>query len=171
MGLIAAAASVLLFTAAVTMTGAAAPQAADPHARGEVVRFVREALRDRVLSGDIPDFTLIGDRHRLAVLARMRAAEAWLTQDYLPDVPDTSFELITLGDAEARAKQTGREVVYLVVDAPRLDGDEGTITLGVDMAMPGEPGTVKLCCCIGRAQFHKAAERWVFVKWISKTCS
>jgi hypothetical protein len=171
MGLINAAASVLLFAAAARLTGAAAPQAENPHARGEIVRFVREALRDRVLAGDIPDFTLIGDRHRLPVLARMPGAEVWLTQDYLPDVPDTSFELITLGDAEARAKQTGREVVYLVVDAPRIEGDEGTITLGVDMAMPEKPGTVKLCCCTGRAQFHKAAERWVFVKWISETCS
>lgn len=137
----------------------------------EVEAFVREAIADRFAAGRIPDMGMIEDRRHVFVLKQMPGDRFAVTPDALPKLPNTTLEPITVQDAEAMAKRTGRDVVYLVVGDPRVDGDTASLVLGVDLALPPDAGLVKMCCCTGRASFRRISNRWVFEKWVSQTCS
>src|SRR5439155_1428444 len=123
------------------------------------------ALADRFKAGDIPDINLLPDRTRVLVRKELVDAKLTLTADALPNLPATTFEIISLQEAETLARRTGRDVVYLAVDNPHIDGDAATISLGIDVATHSNAGVVKMCCCTGRAEYRKRAGTWVFVKW------
>jgi hypothetical protein len=102
----------------------------------------------------------------------LRARAAAMTGVAVPKLPNTTFELLSFREAETIAKHTGREVAFIRVDAPRIEGASAAIVLGVDIASPPDTDMVKMCCCTGRAELRRAAgDRWVFVKWSQTTCS
>jgi len=133
--------------------------------------FIRAAIADRFKAGDIPDLNLLPDRTRVLVRKELVDAKVTLTADALPNLPAMTFEIISLQEAEALARRTGRDVVYLTVDNPCIDGDAATISFGIDVAMPRKAGMVNLCCCTGRAEYRLRAGTWVFVKWRQMICS
>jgi hypothetical protein len=159
-----------LVLAVLSLGTASRPQALRPLGP-DLAALVHDAIADRFAAGNIPDLSLIEDRTHVFVLNELRAARAMLTEDALPQMEKTTFELISLEEAETKASQSGREVPYIAVDEPRIDGAAGTLSLGVDIALPRVAGMIKMCCCAGRAEFRRTPERWVFQKWAQMTCS
>jgi len=160
----------VLTLAVVVSTTRAQPRSALPEASAEIQDLVRDAIADRFRADDIPDINLLPDRTHVFVLRELGSAHLKLTDRALPSLREAHFALISADDTHAMAARTGRDVVYIAVDGPLINGDSATISLGVDF-VPANTSSVKMCCCSGRAQFSKAAERWTFVKWISMTCS
>ena len=140
-------------------------------ATAEVEDLVRQALDDRFKAGDIPDLDLLEERAHVLVLKEMPRPRLQLSARALPKIAGTEFELIGANEASARAERSRKDVVFLTVNDPRIEGAAAFVWLGVDLAMPSKAGVVKMCCCTGRAEFRKADGRWVFVKWGGMTCS
>ena len=159
---------VLVATATLTQ---AQSRAEYPPVSADTEHFIRAAIADRFKAGDIPDLNLLPDRTRVLVRKELVDAKLTLTADALPNLPATTFEMISLQEAETLARRTGRDVVYLAVDNPHIDGDAATISIGIDVAMPSKVGVVKMCCCTGRAEYRNRAAMWVFVKWRQMICS
>jgi len=160
----------VLTVAVVLSTARAQPRSAFPEASVEIQDLVRDAIADSFQAGDIPDIDLLPDGNHVFVLRELGGAQLQLTDRALPVLRKAHFTLISAGDAHAMAARTGRDVVYIAVDSPQINGDTAAISLGVDF-VPAHTGSVKMCCCSGRAQFSKTPEGWTFVKWISITCS
>ena len=93
--------------------------------------FIRAAIADRFKAGDIPDLNLLPDRTRVLVRKELVDAKLTLTADALPNLPATTFEMISLQEAETLARRTGRDIVNLTVDNPHIDGDAATISLTI----------------------------------------
>ena len=140
-------------------------------ATSEIEDLVRQALDDRFKAGDIPDLELLQERAHVLVLKEMPRARLQLSARALPTIAGTEFELIGADEASARAERSRKDVVYLTVNDPRIEGAAAFLWLGVDLAVPSKAGVVKMCCCAGRAEFRRAGDRWVFVKWAAMTCS
>jgi hypothetical protein len=160
----------VLTVAVVASTARAQPGSAFPEASAEIQDLVRDAIADRFQAGDIPDISLLPDRAHVLLLKELRSANLQLSERALPSIRDTRFELMSAAAADAAAERTGRDLIYIAVDSPQVDRDTAAISLGVDF-VPANTRSVKMCCCSGRAQFSKTAQRWTFVKWISITCS
>jgi hypothetical protein len=104
------------------------------------------------------------------VLTELKVANLPLNKRAMPSMRGCRFESISSEDADAVAARTRRDVVYIGVDTPHIDGDSATISLGVDFA-PADKSAVKMCCCTSRAEFRRRTGRWTFVKWTGTTCS
>ena len=138
----------------------------------DVERFVREALRDRLLAGDIPDLELAVDRaaRHVYVRAEMPASQMTLTPSALPQVPQARLTLIRLAVAQQRVARTGERIAFLTVDRVQIARQVATVWLGADFIAPLQPGSVKMCCCESEARFVRHEGRWVFVKWGAARC-
>ena len=146
---------------------------ADKSASPEVLGFVRFALRDRLIAGDIPDVRIAREPGvaRLYVRADLPASKLLLTRDALPEIPGTRLELITLAEARALAERTRQEVHFVTVDKVQIGPDSATLWLGGDYVAPEQPGIIKMCCCEGEARFIRRDGAWTFDKWGWSRCS
>lgn len=117
-----------------------APAAASP----EVETFVRDALRDRLLAGDIPDIGLLRRTEGKPILVRADVPESrtQLTSQALPSVPGTELQLITLAEAQRVVARTSQPLHLLAVDHVRVAESDAAMWLGVDLVVPA--GSVKL---------------------------
>jgi hypothetical protein len=140
----------------------AAPSAA-------IESLIKQALEDRLAENDIPDGILLG-RTRVAILQVMPRTGQTLTDRALPQREGTEFYLLSGKDAQAEADRTGRNVPYIVVDQPTIDGDTGSLAIGVDFVMPREKKVAKQCCCTGYGQFKRVAGKWTLLKWTRIIC-
>jgi len=133
----------------------------------EVETFVREALHNRLVAGDIPDIGLVrrADGKPVYVRADLPASRTRITSRALPSVPNTEFVLMTLAEAQGIANRTGQPLFLLAVDHVRLDESTATTWLGVDLIVP--PGAVQMCCCEREAHFRRRDDRWVFERWVT----
>jgi hypothetical protein len=136
-----------------------------------IQRLVRAALEDRLAAKSLPDIGLLRDQKRIAIREEMPAARLRLDQRALPHVHGLDFFLIAKATAQAQADRTKDTVTYVIIDRPVINGDEASLLLGVDIAIPPDPKGAKLCCCDADAQFHREKGRWTFVKWGMRRCS
>ena len=136
----------------------------------EIESLIKQALEDRLAENDIPDGILLG-RTRIAILQVMPRTGQTLTNRALPQRAGTEFYLLSSRDAQAEADRTGKNVPYIFVDQPAIDGDSGSLSIGVDFVMPRDKKQVKLCCCTGFGQFKKVAGKWTLLKWARMVCS
>jgi hypothetical protein len=136
-----------------------------PVASAEVETFVREALRDRLAAGDIPDIQVArpAGAKRFYVRAEVRALLIRITSRALPSIPDTEWTLVTSTEAQEIANRTGQRVPFIVVDRVQIEQSKGTIWLGAGLAAP--PGSIVMCCCEREAHFNRRDGRWVFERW------
>jgi hypothetical protein len=144
--------------------------AALPIADEAIQQFVRAALEDRLAAKNLPDTPLLRDQTRIGVREDMPAARLRLDQRALPHVHGLDFFLISESAAQAQADRTRNHVAFLIVERPVINGDEATIVLGVDIAIPTDPKAVKMCCCDAEAHFQRVKGRWTFVKWGLQRC-
>ena len=135
----------------------------------EIESLIKQALEDRLAEHDIPDGILLG-RTRIAILQVMPRTGKRLTDRALPQREGAEYYLLSTKDAQAEADRTGRNVPYIVVDQPTIDGDTGSLAIGVDFVMPREKKSEKLCCCTGVGQFKHVAGKWTFLKWTRMIC-
>jgi len=156
--------------AVASLGSASRPQALRPLGP-DLAALVHDAIADRFSAGDIPDLNLIEDRKHVLVLNEMRTARLRLTPDALPQSEKTTFDLISLEEAETQASRSQRALAYIAVDEPQIDGAVATLSIGVDIATPRLAGMVKLCCCSGRGEFRRTPDGWIFQKWGQMTCS
>jgi hypothetical protein len=138
-------------------------------AQGDIEVLVKQALEDRLAAGNLPDGHLL-DSSRVAIREDMPGASMRLGGGALPQRNGYEFYLISRRAAQAESERSKRRIHFIVVDNPRIDGDAATISLGVDVVEPFEPGVVSMCCCTGRGQFRNTGGRWVFVKWAGVVC-
>lgn len=131
----------------------------------EIETFVREALRDRLAAGDIPDIRLMRRTEGKPILVRADLPESrtQITSRALPSVADTELVLMTLAEAQREVTRTGQSVHLLAVDHVSVNESTATIWLGVDLLVP--TGSVKMCCCERDAHFRKQDGKWVFERW------
>ena len=131
----------------------------------EIETFVREALRDRLAAGDIPDIRLMRRTEGKPILVRadLPASRTQITSRALPSVADTELVLITLVEAQRVVTRTGQPLHLLAVDHVSINESTATTWLGVDLVVP--TGFVKMCCCERDAHFRKQDGVWVFERW------
>jgi len=159
-------ASVLVsLTAAAHVFQDAASAGALAPASAEVETFVREALADRLVAGDIPDIHLLrrADAKRFHVRAELPGSRIRITSRALPSTPGTELALVTLADAQEAATRTGQPFRFVVVDHVNIAGTQASLWLGVGLVVP--PGFVKMCCCERQAEFERREGRWLFERW------
>ena len=89
----------------------------------------------------------------------------------LPKIDGYEFELLPGATAQAEADRTRKNVPFIAIDRASITGDEATVWIGADLAMPADPATVKMCCCEAEGQFERRQGRWSFVKWRTTKCS
>jgi hypothetical protein len=130
---------------------------------------VRQALRDRIVAGDIPDIGLNRDRRSILVRRESRDS-AELTPDALPRLPGVKLSLIRVREAEARATWTGRPVPFITVGGPEMRGDTAELSLGVDVAEPRRTGA-RVCCCSRQLRYVRAGGEWHFAAWGVGMCA
>jgi len=145
------------------------PQA-NTAASADIESLIKQALEDRLAENDIPDGILLG-RTRVAILQVMPKTGQTLTDRALPQREGTEFYLLSSKDAQAEADRTGRNVSYIFVDQPTIDGDNGSLAIGVDFVMPRDKKVVKACCCTGFGQFKRVAGKWTLLKWARMICA
>lgn len=162
------AATVIAILATVPLTGSPWSQSAAPDA---VQAFVRAALMDRFRANDIPDYKVLGTSHRIGIRSSMPEAAMLLTDASLPDVDGYAFFLLSPSEAQTTADRRSETVAFITVDRPVLEGDTATVWLGVDVAAPTHPNTIRLCCCSGKAEYRRIRDGWSFVKWSTMICS
>jgi len=142
------------------------PSASTPStASVEVETFVREALRDRLVAGDIPDLHLVRRTKGTQVMVRAELPQSRLriTSRALPAIADTELVLVTSAEAKQAASRTGQLQHVIAVDHVQIEGSRATLWLGVALEVP--PGMVSMCCCEREAQFSKRDSGWVFERW------
>ena len=142
-----------------------------PLASADVQAFVSQALEDRLAARNIPDQALLDGATRIGVREGMPLSGLRLGAASLPRRAGVEFYLTSASAAQAEADKTRRSVYYLIVDRASVAGDSATASLGVDVALPSDPNTVKLCCCAGDGQFRRTNGRWSFVSWQQMVCS
>jgi hypothetical protein len=142
-----------------------------PLAPPDIQAFVGQALADRLAARNIPDQALLDGATRIGVREEMPLSGLRLGAASLPRLAGLEFHLTSASAAQAEADKTRRSVYYLIVDRPAVVGDAATVSLGVDVALPSDPDTGKLCCCSGEGRFRQANGRWSFVSWQQMVCS
>ncbi len=142
-----------------------------PVADEAIQRFVRAALEERIAAKDLPDLGMLRNQTRIGIREEMPGARLRLDQRALPHVHGLDFYLITQAAAQAQADRTKDSVAFLIVERPVINGDEATVRLGSDVAIPTNPKVVKMCCCESDGQFRRVDGRWTFVKWTLMQCS
>jgi hypothetical protein len=147
--------------------GTATLQLASP----EIQSFVKQTLEDRVRAGQLPDGHLLGNSLRIGVREEMPRAGVRNGPGSLPRLEGREFYLISQIAAQTEADKTGRAQHFVSVDRPSLEGEVGSVLLGVDVAYPKDLNLIKLCCCTGLGQFRRVQGRWTFVKWIGHACA
>ena len=152
-------------TAAVEIPPQTTSSAILPIASAEVEMFVRDALRDRLIAGDIPDIQLVraADAKRFYVRAEVPASRVRITSRALPSMPDTELALLTLAEAQETATRSGRGVFFIAVEHVRVEESKGTIWLGAGLEVP--PGQIKSCCCEREALFERRDGQLSFQRW------
>jgi hypothetical protein len=170
----------LLIAAAVALAGQFAwsgdrggveAQSPERMATPDIELLVKQSVEDRFGARDLPDGNLLGKTTRIAIREEMPDAALKLSPGALPQRAGYEFVLISGATAQAQADRAGREVYFIIVDRPAITEDTATISLGVDVVSPREPKSIKMCCCNGVGQFHRAGGRWTFVKWAQMICS
>jgi hypothetical protein len=146
-------------------------QSPAPMATPEIDELIKQAVEDRFGARDLPDGDLLGKATRIAIREEMPEAGLKLSRGALPRRPGYEFFLISEVGAQAEADRVRRAVYFITVDRPSIIEDTATVSLGVDVASPREPKTIKMCCCTGRGQFRRVGDRWTFVKWAQTICS
>ena len=141
------------------------PASAFGTASVETEAFVREALHDRLLAGDIPDIQLIRRAEGKPVFVRAELPESRLqiTSRALPSVAGTELSLITLAEARQVVSRSGQSLHLIAIDRVRVEESTATLWLGVDLLVPA--GVVKMCCCEREALFKKRDSAWIFERW------
>ena len=137
----------------------------------EIEVLVKQAVEDRFGARDLPDGNLLGKASRIAIREEMPGAGLKLSRRALPQRAGYEFFLISGVGAQAEADRVRRAVYFITVDRPSIIEDTATVSLGVDVASPREPKTIKMCCCTGQGQFRRDGGRWTFVKWVQTICS
>jgi hypothetical protein len=143
----------------------------DRMATPEIEVLVKQAVEDRFGARDLPDGNLLGRATRIAIRWEMPEAGLKLSRGALPQRSGYEFFLISEVGAQAEADRVRRAVYFITVDRPSIVEDTATVSLGVDVASPREPKTIKMCCCNGQGQFRRVGGRWRFVKWAQTICS
>jgi hypothetical protein len=146
-------------------------QSAERMATAEIEAFVKQAVTDRLVEGNLPDGGLLGRSTRIAVREELPGAGVKLGPGALPQRDGYEFYLISTVAAQVEADKTGKPVHFIAVDRPVFVEDTGTVSLGVDVVFPREPDVIKMCCCSGHGLFRRANGRWTFVKWADISCS
>jgi hypothetical protein len=141
------------------------PVSAFATASVETEAFVREALHDRLLAGDIPDSQLIrrAEGKPVFVRAEMPESRLQITSRALPSVAGTELSLITLAEARQVVSRSGQSLHLIAIDHVRVEQSTATLWLGIDLLVPAE--VLKMCCCEREAQFKKRDSSWVFDRW------
>lgn len=142
------------------------PTAGTPaSAASEVETFVREALHDRLLAGDIPDINLLrrAGGKPIYVRADLPVSRTRITSRALPSVANTELVLLTMAEAQGLVTRTGQPLFLLAVDHVSLGDSRATTWLGVELVVP--PGVVQMCCCEREAHFRRQDGQWVFERW------
>ena len=142
-----------------------------PVADEALQQFVRAALEDRLAAKNLPDYGLLREQTRMGLRENMPAARVRLDQRAVPHVHGLDFFLISESTAQIQADRTKNTIIYLTVERPVIDGDDGTLVIGVDIAIPTNPKAVKMCCCDAEAHFQRVKGRWTFVRWGLERCS
>ena len=140
-------------------------------ATADVELFVKQALEDRFAARDIPDYNLLRDATRVAIQAEMSKAGLILSRRALPQREGYEFHLVSGPAVQADANRAGQAVPFITVDQPLITENTATLSLGIDLAVPQKPDSVKLCCCTGQGRFRQVDGRWRFVEWSSMTCA
>lgn len=140
-------------------------------ASAEVESLVQQALQDRLTAQQLPDIKLLGSGPRIAIRDEIPSAALRLSLGALPKREGYEFYLISPSAAQSEANRTRMPVHFIAVDRPEISGDTATLWLGVDVVFPADPTLVKMCCCRGKAELHRAGNRWTFVKWVEYLCS
>jgi hypothetical protein len=170
----------LLIAAAVALVGQSAwggdrqrvqAQSPEAMATSDIEVLVKQAVEDRFGARDLPDGNLLGRARRIAIREEMPEAGQKLSRGALPQRAGYEFFLISEVAAQAEADRVRRAVYFITVDRPSIIADTATVSLGVDVASPREPKTIKMCCCTGQGQFRWVGGRWTFVKWAQTICS
>jgi hypothetical protein len=147
------------------------PPAALPVADEAIQQFVRAALEDRLAAKSLPDYGVLRDQTRMGIREDMPAARLRLDQRAVPHAHGLDFFLISQSAAQAQADRTKNTIIYLTVERPVITGDDASLVLGVDIAIPTNPRAVKMCCCDAEAHFQRVKGHWTFVKWGLERCS
>jgi hypothetical protein len=170
----------LLLVAAVIVAGSVASQnrghrvmAQEPvrAAAADVELFVKQALEDRFAAKDLPGYNLLRNATRIAIREEIPKPGLRLGNRALPQREGYEFHLAAEAAVQAEANRTGQAVPFIGVDQPLISGDAATLSLGVDLAVPPRPNSVKLCCCVGEGRFRQLDGRWTFVEWSSMACA
>jgi hypothetical protein len=161
----------ILVTIALLAAGFRQTPAQLPVADEAIQRFVRAALEDRLTTKTLPDFGLVRDMKRIGIREEMPGARLRLDQRAVPHVHGLDFYLVAEATLQARADHTKETVVYVIVDRPVITGDDASVSLGTDIAIPTSRDVAKLCCCDAEGKFHRVDGRWTFVKWGLMQCS
>ncbi|HEX5214588.1 MAG TPA: hypothetical protein VFV98_03955 [Vicinamibacterales bacterium] len=136
----------------------------------DIESLIKQALEDRLAANDIPDGILVGRTKRIPILETMPRTGTRLTSRALPQREGAEFYLLSSKDAQAEADRTARDVPYIFVDQPSIDGEIGSLAIGVDFVMPRDKKVAKSCCCTGVGQFKRVAGTWTFLKWVRMIC-
>jgi hypothetical protein len=151
--------------------GGVEAQSPERMATPDIELLVKQAVEDRLGAKDLPDGHLLGKATRIAIREEMPEAGLKLGRGAVPQRDGYAFSLISGAAAQAEADRVGRPVFFITVDRPSITDDTATISLGVDVASPREPTSIKMCCCTGQGQFRRTGDRWTFVKWAQMICS
>ena len=142
-----------------------------PVADEAIQRFVRAALEDRLSDKSLPDFGMMRGTKHIGIREEMPAARLRLDKRALPHVHGFDFYLVAAATLQAQADHIKETVAYVIVDGPVITGDDASVSLGMDIAIPTNSNVGKLCCCDATGKFHRVDGRWTFVKWGLMTCS
>jgi len=136
-----------------------------PIASAEMEMFVRDALRDRLMAGDIPGIQLLraADAKRFYVRAEVPASRVRITSRALPSMPNTELALLALAEAQEIATRSGRHVFFIAIERVHVEASKATIWLGAGLEVP--PGQIKTCCCEREALFERRDGQWSFQRW------
>ena len=145
-------------------------QSVDAVASPEIHLLVKQALEDRLSEARLPGGELLASA-RVGVRVEMPLAGLRLGPEALPTHAGYEFYLVSAATAQVEADKTGERVHLIFVDRPSISGDSARVSLGVDIVWPREPQQIKLCCCIGEAEFRRTNGRWIFVQWANMVCS
>ena len=151
--------------------GGVEAQSPERMATPDIELLVKQSVEDRFGARDLPDGNLLGKATRIAIREEMPEAGLKLGRGALPQRDGYTFSLTSGAAAQTEADRSGRPVFFITVDRPAITDDTATISLGVDVASPREPKSIRMCCCTGQAQFQRVGDRWMFVKWAQMICS
>ena len=165
-----ATALVLLILLTNSSSSVAAPPEQVAKEDSATAALIRDALTWAFSSKNLPDYNIIADDDPVLIHAQIRSDGREIRDDALP-LSERKFELVFLYEAQERADATGRPLRMVVVDQPRIDGTKAFLLMGVELVLPTNSDLVKLCCCVGLAEFELVDGSWRFRAWVYQQCA